>query len=145
MGACFLLIFIPILTSWVILRTYQPEQNETITVTVVQPNIDPYNEKYALSNQDLYNRLIKQIGPALNKNTDLIVTPETYFSEGSGEYFPNFEQSKLYTDLLSFATTNKLQFLHGISFTTPTQRQKKRRVQTSFITVSGLIFTMLHF
>lgn len=112
----FLLIFIPILTSWVILRTYQPEQNETITVTVVQPNIDPYNEKYALSNQDLYNRLIKQIGPALNKNTDLIVTPETYFSEGSGEYFPNFEQSKLYTELLSFATANKLQFLHGIQF-----------------------------
>lgn len=111
-----LFISIPLLISASILILFEAEENPALTVTVVQPNIDPYNEKYNLSHQDLYDTLIESIASEFNKKPDLIVTPETYFSEGAGEYLPRFEQSKLYQDLLVFSQKNKMQFLQGIQF-----------------------------
>lgn len=111
-----LLIALPILVSVLILLQFEEEETTPLSVTVVQPNIDPYNEKYNLTHQDLYRNLLAQITPELNKKTDLIVTPETYFSEGAGEHLARFEQSKLYLDILEFATQNEIQFLTGIQF-----------------------------
>ncbi|MGB0279291.1 MAG: apolipoprotein N-acyltransferase [Flavobacteriaceae bacterium] len=110
------LIAAPLLCSYIILHQFEAEQNEAVNVTVVQPNIDPYNEKYDLTHQELYSNLLAQITPEFSKKPNLIVTPETYFSEGAGENLPKFEQSKLYTDLLDFGTLNNTQFLHGIQF-----------------------------
>lgn len=110
------LIAAPLLCSYIILHQFEDEQNEVVNVTVVQPNIDPYNKKYDLTHQELYNNLLAQITPELGKKPNLIVTPETYFSEGAGENLPKFEESKLYQDLLDFGTLNNTQFLHGIQF-----------------------------
>lgn len=110
------LIFLPILISYIIEHQFKEENNEPITATVVQPNIDPYKEKYHLSNQEFFDDLIGLITPELSKKTDLIVTPETYFAEGVGEHLLRMEKSKLYQDLLLFSTENQLQFLNGIQF-----------------------------
>lgn len=110
------LVVIPLLISALILYSFDEEQNQPLRVTVVQPNIDPYSEKYNLSHQDLYRDLLTQITPEITKNPTLIVTPETYFSEGSGEQLSRFEQSELYQELLRFSSKNNMQFLHGIQF-----------------------------
>ena len=111
-----LLIGLPLIGSYVIFYQFEAEQNDELTVSVVQPNIDPYNKKYALTHQQLYNDLLEQITPELSKNPKLIITPETYFSKGAGENLSKFEQSKLYRDLLVFSSKNNTQFLHGIQF-----------------------------
>ena len=48
------LILVPIMFSYVIYYTYQEEGTPT-EVVVLQPNIDPYNEKYSLKNQQIIN------------------------------------------------------------------------------------------
>ena len=111
-----LLIAIPLMCSYVILYQFEIEKNEVLTVSVVQPNIDPYDEKYSLTHQQLYNDFISQITPELNKKPNLIVTPETYFSEGAGENLAKFEESKLFSDLLTLSNKFNTQFLHGIQF-----------------------------
>lgn len=111
-----LVILIPILLSYYILFTYKTENNTPINVTVVQPNIDPYTDKYSLTNQELYTELIALITPELSKSPHLIVTPETYFSEGAGVFLPTFNQNALYTSMLRFSTDNNTQFLNGIQF-----------------------------
>lgn len=111
-----LLIALPILVSVLILSQFEEEKTTPLSITVVQPNIDPYNEKYNLTHQELYSKLLAQITPELDKKPDLIVTPETYFSDGAGEHLARFEQSKLYQDALQFSTQNNLQFLNGIQF-----------------------------
>lgn len=109
-------IAIPLTLSLLILYRFEKEENHLLSVTLVQPNIDPYNEKYLLTHQELYSNLIDQITPELIQKPNLIVTPETYFSEGAGEHLERFEQSRLYQNLLQFATKNDIQFLHGIQF-----------------------------
>lgn len=115
-GPTLLLLSIPILISNIILKTYSAETSDSLTVTIVQPNIDPYNEKYNISHQELYQGLINQITPELTKRPALIVTPETFFSEGAGENLVAFEKSKLYSDLLRFSSQHDVQFLNGIQF-----------------------------
>lgn len=111
-----LLIGAPLILSYVVLNQFTAEPNDTLTVTVVQPNIDPYTEKYDLTSEEIYRNLLSQISPELHKIPNLIVTPETYFSEGAGENLSKFEQSDLYQDLLAFSTKHNTQFLHGIQF-----------------------------
>ena len=111
-----LLVGVPLICSYVILHQFEAEESDSLTVTVVQPNIDPYKEKYDLTHEELYSALIEQITPELSKNPKLIVTPETYFSEGAGEHLSKFEQSNLYRELLAFSSKHDTQFLQGIQF-----------------------------
>ena len=110
------LIFIPLGLSFLIKSQFEQKTEETLTVTVVQPNIDPYTEKYDLTNQEQYEILLEQIESELSENPDVIISPETYFSEGAGTNLSYIEESKLYQDLLYYANTNNTQLLNGIQF-----------------------------
>ena len=107
------LIFIPLGLSFFIKSEFEQKTEKTLTVTLIQPNIDPYEEKYEQTNQQQYELLIDQTRPELIKNPDLIITPETYFSEGAGINLSLIEDSKLYQDLLDYAKINNTQFLNG--------------------------------
>lgn len=107
------LILIPLGLSFLIKNEFEQKTEKTLTVTLIQPNIDPYEEKYEQTNQQQYELLIDQTRPELIKNPDLIITPETYFSEGAGINLSLIEDSKLYQDLLGYAKTNNTQFLNG--------------------------------
>jgi apolipoprotein N-acyltransferase len=76
---------IPILTSFLILKTLPDNSNQkSYEVIVVQPNIDPYNEKF--DPNATVDRQLQQMFDLANKNisskTDLIVCPETAISQG---------------------------------------------------------------
>jgi len=76
----FLILILPIALSKYIYNSINIKE-EKINVFIVQPNIDPYSDKYSRSNTDnyfyLYNLLEK------NKvNNSTIILPETFFSDG---------------------------------------------------------------
>ena len=76
----FLILILPIALSKYIYNSIDIKE-EKINVFIVQPNIDPYSDKYSRSNTDnyfyLYNLLEK------NKvNNSTIILPETFFSDG---------------------------------------------------------------
>ncbi|MET0636414.1 MAG: apolipoprotein N-acyltransferase [Chitinophagaceae bacterium] len=72
----------PILTSHLILKSEQKiasaELQQAIrNVVIVQPNIDPYNEKFELSPQSQLEKLITLSEQQVDRNTTLVVWPET--------------------------------------------------------------------
>jgi apolipoprotein N-acyltransferase len=79
-----ILIF-PIILSKIILSSLVDQtKNKKYEVVVVQPNIDPYNEKFDPSST-VENQLLKMFQLANNKvssKTDLVVCPETAISLG---------------------------------------------------------------
>lgn len=57
---------------------------EKYNVAVVQPNVDPYNEKFALgtSNEQQLQRFFRLANTVVDSTTDLVVGPETAISQG---------------------------------------------------------------
>jgi apolipoprotein N-acyltransferase len=80
-----LAVFLPIFISLLMYLTYT-EKGEKVEIVVVQPNIDPYNEKFSShanfipyeKQADIFLNLVKQ---KISPQTELIVFPETAFDE----------------------------------------------------------------
>ena len=62
-----------------------------LNVLVVQPNIDPYKEKFDVDFQDQINEFIHLAESNLNHNVELLIGPETAIQEGLWEH--QIEQS----------------------------------------------------
>ena len=78
-------LLLPILYSWTelpILNFYKG--SSFYHVAVVQPNVDPYNEKFALgtSNEQQLQRFFTLANSVVDSTTDLVVGPETAISQG---------------------------------------------------------------
>lgn len=86
-----LLISIPIIISFII---YQETKNASSgdvykNVVVVQPNIDPYNEKFDFSRLDEQMKTLFRLTEKMaDTQTDYIVWPETAFPQGILENHP---------------------------------------------------------
>jgi len=93
-------LLLPALASLVLYYT-KTTHDRTYNVTIVQPNIDPYNEKFSSDNsQQLYSILkaADKVNIAMDKNyTKLIIAPETAL-------YPNIESSN------DFLVVNKLPY-----------------------------------
>ncbi len=73
-----LLIMGPLVASGFILRWQPPDTaNAATNVVVVQPNVEPYTEKFNTPPDTLVARLISQSEAAIDSNTRLLVWPET--------------------------------------------------------------------
>lgn len=78
-----LVIVLPLIGSFVRYATFQ-EAGDPVEVVVVQPNIDPYSEKYGtIDPLEQLDRMLAQAAPLLTPNTALIVLPETALQESS--------------------------------------------------------------
>ena len=72
-----LALVIPLMLSLLIQSKYEPKGNER-DVLVIQPNIDPYGEKFSgLSPDDQLRRLIDLSLKNLDNEVDFLVWPET--------------------------------------------------------------------
>ncbi len=72
---------VPILGSYGIYYTYQQPPAD-LDVTVVQPNIDPYNDKFGgLSSEEQLEILLKQSAKKTDGSTNYLVWPETALYE----------------------------------------------------------------
>ncbi len=75
-----LMIALPIIISLIRYSTYK-EEGAKREVVVVQPNVDPYTEQYALPPIEITRRLIKLAAKKTDSNTAFIVCPESSIQE----------------------------------------------------------------
>ena len=76
-----LLFAIPVVISYFQYINYSEAGKKTINAIVLQPNIDPYQEKYALSNQEVGRLLVQLAAENIDDQVNFIITPETVFAE----------------------------------------------------------------
>lgn len=79
------LIIIPVAISLILynMRTY--DNNKKINVVAVQPNIDPYNEKFNGNYTEQLNKMLSLGQTRLDSTTDYLVFPETALTESIWE------------------------------------------------------------
>ena len=65
----------------------------------MQPNIDPYDAKYQLTNISSLENFIRDSRAFISNETSYVINPETYFAEGYGEELSNYEFSLLHKEI----------------------------------------------
>lgn len=108
------LILIPLAISLTMFYTYTSE-GEKINVIALQPNIDPYSEKYNLSNEAIADILLELAETKITPQTDLIIAPETVFADNVKLNQLDQEYFKRKLDLF-IAAHPHVNLLSGISF-----------------------------
>lgn len=82
-AAAFLLIFPPAISIWRF-NTISIGTGVAVEVVVVQPNIDPYTEKFGgVDAMDQLERMLVLAAEAMTDSTRLVVMPETALQEGA--------------------------------------------------------------
>jgi len=78
-------IILPIILSYAIFyfntKQDSAKKNESYRTVIVQPNVDPYNEKFSYSPPFQLSSLIKQLSGKLDSTADFLVLPETFLTE----------------------------------------------------------------
>jgi apolipoprotein N-acyltransferase len=80
-------IIVPIFISYLIVVLRKPLSQQTggVNTVVVQPNIDPYNSKFSLDYQTQFLKALNLIRGKVSTETDYLVLPETFITEGLNE------------------------------------------------------------
>jgi apolipoprotein N-acyltransferase len=76
------MILVPIIISLIIYYNYT-EKGIAVNTIIVQPNIDPYNEKFnGLSSEQQLGKILFLAKSKIDDKTDLLICPETAIPEG---------------------------------------------------------------
>ncbi len=79
-----LLIGIPIGISYILWNNYPSEKNQPeIQALILQPNIDPYSEKYNMGDRQIGQLLDRMTRQRITDSTRIVIAPETVFAEGT--------------------------------------------------------------
>ncbi len=106
-------ILLPLIISLWMYNSYE-EGGETVNVVVLQPNIDPYSEKYNVPNDEIATLLFDLTETKLTAETDFVIAPETVFADN--ERIEVFEESPITNRIRSFINEYPhLNFLSGVS------------------------------
>ena len=73
---------LPIIVSLWIYKTYEVK-GRTKEVIVLQPNVDPYTEKYDTPNSAITRGLLEQANTVITPQTEFIIAPETVLAEST--------------------------------------------------------------
>lgn len=76
------LVALPIVLSLWIYKTYEIK-GATKEVIVLQPNVDPYTEKYDTPNATITRGLLEQANTVITPETEFILAPETVLAESA--------------------------------------------------------------
>lgn len=108
-----LLIAVPIIVSLLILQNYA-ESEESMEVVVLQPNINPYTDKYNVTDSRIGQLLTKLAEEAVTDDTKAVIAPETVFAEF--KYYNNFENTAASYFTRQFVREHpQVNFISGIS------------------------------
>ncbi|NAS29838.1 apolipoprotein N-acyltransferase [Flavobacteriaceae bacterium R38] len=123
-----LIITIPIISSYIILTNYE-EPKEHVDIVLLQPNVDPYLEKFKKGNTNTKTatELIKLAQESIKPETDFIIAPETALAEDSPIDKFNFSQEKLILQsiLREYPNTNVLTGIASYRFYRQEERPNK--------------------
>lgn len=131
-------IAFPIIVSLFQYRFYT-EEGTPQEIVVLQPNIDPYQEKYSFTNNEISDLLIQLTKKEITPNTSFVITPETVFADNIPfESVKNSEEIfKIEEFLKSYPKTN---FLGGISMYQIIFNKEKTNPQSNFIKDKNIWF-----
>lgn len=76
-GIAMLFFAIPVVISYYIYINYSEKGLKTADVVVLQPNIDPYEEKYQFNNEDTSKAISYFLLNKLDHKVNFVITPET--------------------------------------------------------------------
>jgi len=108
-----LVLLVPISLSKIIYLSYV-EKGNPIEVLIVQPNIDPYLEKYDLPHEDQLNKLLSLVKEKITSQTNFIIAPETALTEDIRENLP--KSSITVNEIMEFLKQYpKTDFIAGMS------------------------------
>ncbi len=128
---CVLGIVIPIIISlWMFIK-YE-NHGKPSQVIVLQPNINPYTEKYNISNFEITNLLIELMSQKINQKTDFILTPETVFADNiRREILSTSHEINILRNYLS--QYPKVSFVGGISMYEIVTEKNKTTSQSNYV------------
>lgn len=107
-------IAIPITVSLIIFKS-KKVITPSIEVLLLQPNIDPYEEKYERENAYYFDLMASMTKEQITNQTRYIIAPETYFGEGLGASLDEFTSTLLHHRLDSLLQEHqKIQLIAGI-------------------------------
>ena len=85
-----LLLIVPVSISLFQYFSYSEEKNP-VEVVLIQPNIDPYNEKFVATLEEQLKKMCDLADPLVTASTDIVIAPETAIS------WPFYEEDLLLT------------------------------------------------
>lgn len=104
---------------------------ESVNVIVLQPNVDPYSEKYNTTNQESAKKLINLAKTKIDSNHYFVIAPETTISKPV--LLDRFASTKEYYELNRFVLeNNNISFLSGITFFERFSTDKKPNKTANF-------------
>lgn len=113
-GKNVIVIAVPIIISLWIFQNYDLG-TQSVQVTLLQPNIDPYSEKYNMQNTQMAKDLIVLASKQVNAQTDYVIAPETALSRGTS--IKNFDVSPEKQLLQQFVSKHpNLHLITGVDF-----------------------------
>ncbi|MFD2916246.1 apolipoprotein N-acyltransferase [Psychroserpens luteus] len=126
---CAGLIIVPLLISFGIYSTYSHE-GETVNVIALQPNIDPYSEKYNMTNLKFAELFFELSNSKITDSTDFIIAPETFLAESTRlrQFNNSLLKNKFDRYVLEHPNVN---LLTGISFYNMFNDKNKIRKETN--------------
>ncbi len=112
----FLLLIVPVIISRTMYSNYKEEQNPK-DIVIVQPNIDPYSEKFDLAAENKkMETLLKLASEKTTDATDFIIGPETVFENPTYWNEDEFDGNRFIIQLESFIHRySKAEMILGVS------------------------------
>jgi apolipoprotein N-acyltransferase len=131
LASLILLLGIPIALSYII-KTQYTNFEKTAEVVVLQPNIDPYSEKYNTKDPQVAQNLFELIEQQKPLHNTVILAPETVFADGTR--LQQFNASPAYQ--FSQQVTNQFpqsSLISGISMYEIIRDSSQIKTQTNFL------------
>lgn len=122
------IIFLPLIFSFITYNNYH-DKGKPVRVVIVQPNVDPYHEKFNGTGALQLARILQLASTVADSTTDYIIAPETALPDGVWE--ENFSADKNISTIHSFLTAfPRAAFVTGAS-TFYTYGEKEKRSATA--------------
>lgn len=107
-------VLVPCTISLIRWFTFNEEDNKSVQVVVVQPNLDPYSDQYDFSPRQVCDRVIELARQKADSKTDYIVCPESCLQDYAWEH--NLEASPSISYLREFENKYpKAEIIAGMS------------------------------
>ncbi len=126
-----IIIGLPIWFSLYLYNNYH-EKDQPLEITVVQPNIDPYTEKFSgLSAQDQLNKILSLSVKGLTSTTDYLIWPETALPQGIklSDLYSNNLINEIRSFLLDYRNLNLVTGISAYQYYTEKETSTARKLQ----------------
>ncbi len=128
-------IVLPVIISFY-LKNYYQIKGQTAKISIIQPNLDPWEEKFRYSNTEL----TKDFLSIANPDASLIVVPETAISQYAE--INDFTRSRPYLLMKKFTQTYQTHILTGVDFIHRYPEYSRNIPETANKTRSGRFYDM---